>query len=330
MSKKSKEISLKPPVLIVATIGPALTPPGRMEKLERAAGIIWRLNAAHGSAESLENTMAGLKKRLPQAQILLDLPGRKIRLTRLDRPLNLQAGQKFSLPSQCFNFPQITRRMSRGEILIANDGTLRLKVLAAGRERLNLEALTDGRLIANRGVHASSVIEKMPVFSERDRELVKRMRGWPVNFAGLSFVTSADDIKEAQRLLGSGITVLPKIETPQALSRLLEIFQLAETFILDRGDLASQIGLENLPDAQDQILIAARRNQKKIIVATQLLKSMENQPIPVIAELTEINRLLKAGVYGLQLSEETAIGRYPLECVELIAGMSRRIAHAAG
>lgn len=114
-----------------------------------------------------------------------------------------------------------------------------------------------------------------------------------------------------------------------AVTRLNEILRLTEAVVLDRGDLAGEIGMENLPEAQDRILLSCRRNQVKVIVATQLLKSMQEQRILLIPELTEICRLLEMGIYGLQLSEETAVGQLPKECVDLILSMSHRIAARA-
>lgn len=320
-----------PPVTVVVTMGPSVSRACVLKAASALGHIIFRVNGAWGSIEEIGRKFASVRKHLPDVETLLDLPGRKIRFSNLRRPLRVSAGRAVALAANQFTYPDLCGMMRAGDRVITNDGVLHLEVVKAGRRRLVLMPESDGTLYSGKGVHVGDCLERLPLFSGRDELLLTMVPRWSPSHVALSFIASGADVDLARTELsriGKQVELVPKIETAEAVRNLKEILARVTTVLVDRGDLASEIGLENLPAAQDTILRACQRSSVNVIVATQLLKSMQRQRIPLIAELTELYRLLDTGVYGLQLSEETAVGRHPIECIRLIMDMSRRLTRA--
>jgi pyruvate kinase len=177
----------------------------------------------------------------------------------------------------------------------------------------------------NKGLHKKYITKGIGFVSERDRGLIRKAHKAGVASLGVSYARSAEDIRSLRDCLPPGYRprLYIKIETAMAIENLKDIMDQGECFIVDRGDLASEIGLSNIPAAQVKIVEKMLRNGKKIFLATQFLKNMIDQPVPLIAEVNDIATVFSKGVSGIQLSEETAIGKYPLNCVELITAMKK-------
>ncbi|MDR0842293.1 MAG: hypothetical protein LBP68_02615, partial [Acidobacteriota bacterium] len=159
---------------------------------------------------------------------------------------------------------------------------------------------------------------------DKDKALIDIANRRKITYVGLSFVRNTDDIDEAESLI-ENCEIIVKIETLAAVRNINKILAKADYFLIDRGDLSSDVGIENIPRYQNFIIDKVNFFQKHVFIATQLLKNMETKPIPTIAEIEAYYALLKKGVYGFQLSEETAIGEHVKECVEILGRLDKNV-----
>jgi pyruvate kinase len=158
-----------------------------------------------------------------------------------------------------------------------------------------------------------------------DRELIELANRNKANYVGLSFVRSGEDIRQAQKLIDDGVEIISKVETKAAVDNLNEILDIVDYILIDRGDLSTDVGLEKIPSYQKFIVERTHFHNKKTFLATQFLKNMEEKPVPTIAEIIDMYNTFKMGIYGIQLSEETSIGKYPRECLEVIRRVMEEI-----
>jgi len=156
---------------------------------------------------------------------------------------------------------------------------------------------------------------------EKDKGLIELANKYNLAYIGLSFVRTKEDIVEAKKLITSDSIIISKVETLAAVKNLVEILTEVEYILIDRGDLSTEIGLVKVPAYQDYIIDKAVFHGKKVFLATQFLKSMELNPVPTIPEVIDLYNTLKKGIYGIQMSEETAVGKYPKLCLDTIAGL---------
>lgn len=162
--------------------------------------------------------------------------------------------------------------------------------------------------------------QNLPFLFQRDREIIGLANKLAVGFVGLSYVRHIQDFHEGRKLVDENIEIMCKIETKQALENLKEIVSHphAHSFLVDRGDLAAEIGIENVPAAQKTIIKMVRLYCENVFLATQFIKYMEVNAIPTIAEINDLYNTLKLDIQGIQLSEETAVGRFPQKCLDLV------------
>jgi pyruvate kinase len=184
---------------------------------------------------------------------------------------------------------------------------------------------TTGTLIDNKGIHARNIHSGLPFLYDKDRQLIEIANQCAVSFVGLSFVRNESDIKEAKKLIANGINIISKVETAEAVRNLNHILACVDYILIDRGDLSADISIINIPYFQNYIIEKALYFEKRVFLATQILKNMETKPIPTIAEIDDLYNISKKGVYGIQLSEETAIGEYVEECISILDKVDRCI-----
>ena len=184
---------------------------------------------------------------------------------------------------------------------------------------------SDGVLINNKGVHVRGIHKDIPFLFEKDRQLIDLANRYKLDYVGLSFVRFPENVKEAAALIGSGTKIISKIETIDAVEHLKEILPLVKYILVDRGDLSTDIGIAKIPRFQKYIIEKALYANVKVFLATQVLKNMETKPIPTIGEIEALYEIMKSGVYGVQMSEETAVGRYVPECVAMLNEMSQEV-----
>jgi pyruvate kinase len=302
---------------IIVTVGPSLLYRTPLCEVHNE-NYIYRINGAHGDVAETEAHLLEIRRQLPQAAILIDLPGNKVRTANLESPIVLTPNAHFRLPSRCVNYPNFYRHLEKGMVAWANDSTYQLVVEEANEREITFLSRSEGLLQNNKGLHVRGIHHDFPFLFEKDRQLIELANRHRVSYLGLSFVRDAEDIKLAMRLVSGEIEIISKVETLASIQNLNSILEKIDHILLDRGDLSTEVGLAKVPAYQDFVIGRAHLFNKRVFLATQVLKNMEERPLPTIAEIIDLYNSIKKGIYGIQLSEETAIGKYPKECLEAI------------
>lgn len=308
----------------ILTTGPALGKEVPLSEVHSDKNI-YRINGAHGSLAEIEATIRSIRNQAPGAPILLDLPGNKVRTANIDVGIQLEKGKTFALSGEHFNYPEFYRHLKPGMTAWANDSMFEFEVVSADKEKIVFLSKSDGVLINNKGVHVRGIHQDIPFLFEKDKQLIALANQYKLEFVGLSFVRSAANVQEAQALIGPDTQVISKIETIDAVEHINDILPLVNYILVDRGDLSTDIGIEKIPRFQQYIIEKALYFDVKVFLATQVLKNMETKPLPTIGEVEALYDIMKSGIYGVQLSEETAVGRYVAECVQVLEQMDREI-----
>lgn len=308
----------------ILTTGPALANEVPLSQVHSEKNI-YRINGAHGSIADIEAGIKNIRSQIPAAAILMDLPGNKVRTANIEVGIQLEKGKTFSLRTNQFNYPDFYRHLQPGMTAWANDSVFEFEVVSADSEKIVFLSKSDGVLIKGKGVHVRGIHKDIPFLFEKDRQLINLANQYKLDFVGLSFVRSPENVQEAKALIGEGTQVISKIETIDAVVRINEILPLVKYILVDRGDLSTDIGIEKIPRFQKYIIDKALYFDVKVFLATQVLKNMETKPIPTIGEIEALYEIMKSGVYGVQMSEETAVGRYVPECVRLLEQMNQEI-----
>lgn len=311
---------------IILTVGPSLLYKVPIKNIHRE-NIIYRINGAHGSLESIENTIKDIRKQVEDAKILIDLPGNKIRVSNLDYGfIDVEEGKEFEIKFHQFNYKYFYKHVKVGDVVYANDSILKFEVSKVDEieEKIVFKSHSTGRLLNGKGFHIKGINSNLPFLFDKDMELINLANEYKVEYVGLSYVRDKKDVEEAKSLVKFS-KIIAKIETSSALENLTDIFKEVEYILIDRGDLSADIGLLEVPKCQEQIIKKALFFNKKVFLATQFLKSMEFNPIPTFPEIIDLYNTLNSGIYGIQLSEETAVGKYPENCVLLIFSVLDRI-----
>ena len=308
----------------ILTTGPALANEVPLSAVHSEKNI-YRINGAHGSIAEIEKSIRNIRGQIPAAVILMDLPGNKVRTANIEVGVQLEKGKSFALRGDQFNYPDFYRHLRPGMTAWANDSVFKFEVLSADSEKIVFRSKSDGVLINGKGIHVRGIHKDIPFLFEKDRQLIELANQYRLDFVGLSFVRTPENVKEAKSLLGEGTQVISKIETIDAVEHINEILPLVKYILVDRGDLSTDIGIEKIPRFQKYIVEKALYFNVNVFLATQVLKNMETKPIPTIGEIEALYEIMKSGVYGVQLSEETAVGRYVPECVRLLEQMDQEV-----
>jgi pyruvate kinase len=322
---------------IVATIGPASSAPETLERLVRAGADVLRLNFSHGDHDqhlAVIRTAREIATRLDRPVALLqDLSGPKIRIGRVrGDEIELVAGARIEITTDTSlegtpelistTYSALPRDVTPGDQILLDDGNLELRVLDTAGERVRCQVVDGGRLRSHKGMNLPGVTLSTPALTQKDRADLAFGIENGVDYVALSFVRRAQDIDEARavvRSLRSELPLIAKIEKPQALENLTAILQTADGVMVARGDLGVEIGTEDVPLAQKRIIAAANRAGKLVITATQMLESMVENPRPTRAEASDVANAILDGTDAVMLSEESAIGHYPVEAAETMA-----------
>lgn len=316
---------------IVCTIGPSTFSIPMLEKLALAGMDVARLNFSHGDhayhAESYANILAAGKMAGKKIAVLQDLGGPKIRLGTLNQPsLELYAGGRVTLVSGQsspgdeipVNYPYLAEDVAVGEKILLADGLVEMLVEERKGRRLICSIVTGGVLHSHKGVNLPSSKLRVSAFTDKDRSDLAFGLSLGVDMVAMSFVRDESDLTHIREILRESATppmLFAKIEKPQAVEGLVGILAVVDGVMVARGDLGVEMPYEMLPMAQKRIINAARRAGKPVIVATQMLRSMIESPRPTRAEATDVANAIFDGADAVMLSEETAIGAYPLDAV---------------
>ena len=326
---------------IVATLGPATSSPDKIEALFRAGVDVFRLNFSHGTHDDHRarvETIRALEQKTQRAiAILMDLQGPKLRLGAIsDGKATLKRGERFRLdldpsPGSSVRAPlphrEIFEAVVDGADLLIDDGNVRLKVVEHGKDFAVTEVITGGVISDRKGLNVPGLVLPISPLTEKDRRDLTFGLDLGVDYVGLSFVQRPEDIAEARKLIAGRAAVLAKLEKPAAIERLDEIVELCDALMVARGDLGVEMPPEDVPGLQKRILRVCRRFGKPVIVATQMLESMVRLPAPTRAEASDVATAVYDGADAVMLSAETASGQFPIEAVDMMDRIIKKVEH---
>src|SRR3974390_2755559 len=307
---------------IVATLGPASSDRSVIANLFAAGADGFRLNMSHTSHERMR---AVETEHARPIGILVDLQGPKLRIGRFaDDAATLIKGSSFELDADPMpgdgrrvHLPhaEIFAAIEPGHTLLLDDGKIRLVATAVEDNRILTRVEVGGKLSDRKGVSLPDTMIPFSALAEKDRSDLEAALHADVDWVALSFIQRPEDIAEAKKLTRGRAAVMAKIEKPQAVSRLSEIIDIAESLMVARGDLGVEMPLEKVPGVQKQMTRSGRHPGKPVVVATQMLESMINSPVPTRAEVSDVATAIFEGADAIMLSAESAAGQYPVEAV---------------
>jgi len=320
---------------IVATVGPATAEPDTLSELIAAGVDLFRINTAHGDRQEHERRLDAIRAAARAAgqpvAVLVDLAGPKIRLGQLpDGEIRCRTGDELRLvrgrppsgPNELdTTYEPLIDELAEGDRVMLADGTVSLVVEEVGEDYARCRVVQPGPIRSQQGVNLPGVRLSTPSLGEADRGNAAWAAQSGVDFLGLSFVRSADEVRQLKDLVqshGSGAQVIAKIEKPEALDHLSEIVEAADGVMVARGDLGVEIDIARMAVVQKQIIATCNRFRKPVIIATQMLDSMTHSRLPTRAEVTDVANAILDGADACMLSGETAIGDYPREAVQMM------------
>ncbi len=322
---------------IVATIGPASQDLGMLRTMIRAGMDVARINMSHGDHETHARNITNIRRLAEEENtvvaIIADIPGPKLRLGRLVQdPVELTEGDMLTLtaragldPDEPFVIPlphpDVLRDLRLGERLLLDDGELELVVRSKQGADVMCEVVTGGLLHSNKGVSVPDSSLSLSSITDADREHVRFALSQHVDYLAMSFVRTADDLREMRwlmRHLNGDAALIAKIEKAEAITNFEAILEQADAIMVARGDLGVETPAERVPVHQKNIIHRCNAAGKPVITATQMLNSMIESPRPTRAEATDVANAIFDGTDAVMLSGETAVGKYPLQAVEMM------------
>jgi len=319
---------------IVATIGPAVAEESILKGLIAAGVDVFRINTAHGDRREHQARLEQIRRAATELGqpigVLVDLAGPKIRLGELpggqlecssDDRFRFVRGRPAGPGELDTTYEPLVDELSEGDRLMLADGTVTVLVEAVGDDWAQCRVVQPGVIRSRQGVNLPGVRLSVPTLGEADRQNAFWAAGNGVDFLGLSFVRSAGDVRQLKELLesrGYDAQVIAKIEKPEALDQLDQIVEAADGVMVARGDLGVEIDIARVAVVQKEIIAACNRRRKPVIIATQMLDSMQRSRLPTRAEVTDVANAILDGADACMLSGETAIGKYPREAVEMM------------
>ncbi len=328
-------ISSKKKTKIVCTIGPATETEASLTSLLKAGMNVMRLNFSHGDFKEHGTRVINLRKAMEKtnipAAILQDLGGPKIRIgTFKTEAVILKNGQKFTITTDkiegdetrvSVNYPKLPKEVAKGHIIFLHDGKKKLEVLEVKGNDVICKVLVGGEIKGKRGVNLPDSDLSISALTEKDLSDLEFGIKNKVDFFALSFVRRPSDITELRAILDKRkcrAGIIAKIETPQAVESIDEIISLSDGIMIARGDLAIEVPAEKVPIIQKTIIRKCNEAGKPVITATQMLESMIKSPVPTRAEVSDIANAILDGTDAVMLSEETTLGDFPVEAVEVM------------
>ena len=324
---------------IVATIGPASRDPGQLERMIRAGMDVARLNFAHGSPDQHAETAGWIRQAAEavgrEVAILGDVPGPKLRIGPVAGGVaELGRGSQVVLtPEQVEGTPErlpvawegLAELVDEGDICYLADGAIRLRVDGVQGADILARVEVGGSVASRQGINLPNVTVSLPAVSEDDLALIDAGLDMGVDVVALSFVRRREDldpVREHLRARGSDLPLIAKIEKPQAAANAEEILSAADGVMIARGDLGIELPIEEVPLVQKRLLTLAGRQAKPTITATQMLESMVHSSRPTRAEVADVANAIFDGTDAVMLSQETAVGRDPVEAVRMMASIA--------
>jgi pyruvate kinase len=333
----SPEVAIRRRAKIVCTIGPSCDTAPMLRALISVGMDVARLNFSHGShrehARSIEVLRGAARAEGKSLCILQDLQGPKIRTGALvgHRPIVLEAGGRLTITTRekegttesiSTTFKGLPQEVMPGSRILLSDGRIELRVNAVHGEDVDCEVINGGTLSEHQGINLPGAALAIPALTEKDRKDLEFGLTHGVDAIALSFVRSATDVEDTKKIIAAhrqDVPVIAKLEKPQALDQLEKILEVADGVMVARGDLGVEVPPEKVPVIQKYVIQRAAEWRKPVIIATQMLESMIENPRPTRAEASDVANAVFDGTDAVMLSGETASGRYPQEAVCIMA-----------
>jgi pyruvate kinase len=329
---------------IICTLGPATNTPEMIEQLAKAGMNLARINMSHGTQEShlkVIKAIKGLNRRLNHPiAILMDLQGPEIRTGEVGDTLHLNVGEIFTFTvipdinveekSVFVNYKDIIKDLKKGDKITVDNGLINLQVLDKNEEfgTLRCKVLEGGKLGSRKHINLPGVRVNLPSITEKDKKDILFAVEHDIDFIALSFVRSADDVRQAREIIEKAdghAQIIAKIENQEGIEHFDEILEEADGIMVARGDLGVEIEIEELPVVQREMVRKCIKKGKPVIVATHMLESMIENPMPTRAEVTDVANAVYEQADAIMLSGETAVGKYPVKAVTMLDKIARRI-----
>ena len=314
---------------IVATLGPSSSNADMIASLFEAGADVFRINMSHTTQERMRELVGMIRAVERDTErpigVLIDLQGPKLRLGTFDGgSVTVKTGDSFVLDADAapgnakrayLPHPEIFAAIKPGHTLLIDDGKIKLTVSEADSNRIATHVTVGGRLSDRKGVSLPDTMIPFSALVDKDRSDLEAALETGIDWVALSFIQRPEDIAEAKKITRGRAAVMAKIEKPQAVHRLAEIIDLADALMVARGDLGVEMPLEKVPGVQKQMTRVARVAGKPVVVATQMLESMINAPVPTRAEVSDVATAIFEGADAVMLSAESAAGQFPVQAV---------------
>ena len=327
---------------IVATIGPSSNNPTTIKNLINSGVDVFRLNFSHGTYEQHEKNIKNIrdiaKKIKPSVGILLDLQGPKIRVGKIiDGGIKLKKNDLLRISSNevigtdlliSTPFKPLITDVHIGGQLLLDDGLIELKVIEKNKTEITTKVIVGGVLTSNKGINLPNTKINVPALTDKDKKDLEFAIHNDIDYVALSFVREPSDLDEIIAIIekhGKWIPIISKIEKPEAVKNINEIIKLSWGVMVARGDLGVELPVEDVPLIQKSIINKCNKLGKPVIIATQMLDSMIRNPRPTRAEASDVANAVLDGADAVMLSGETAAGKYPIEAVQIMDKIIKRI-----
>lgn len=326
---------------IVATLGPATSNYDMIKALVEAGATMFRLNTSHGTEEMHAANIETIRKVSKETgiyiPILVDLQGPKIRVGNIPEPIKIKEGQDLILEAtDKVNNPEIVpvdyegiaNDVKAGDKILLDDGNIGLSVTKVVNNQVYVKVLYGSLIKPRKGINLPGTTASLSAVTERDVEYIRFAVQYDADYIALSFVREASDIELAKKHIknfGGYIPVIAKIEKPQAVENIEGILKIADGIMVARGDLGIEMSPEEVPIVQKYIVDKTIRERKVCIVATQMLESMIENPIPTRAEASDVANAIFDGTDAVMLSGETAMGKHPIEAVKMMRKIASNV-----
>ena len=316
---------------IVSTLGPASHDIKVIKSLMISGVNVFRLNFSHGSHEdhlkSIKHIRNLEKKLNLQIAILADLQGPKFRIGEMEDGILIKAGARFkfdklkslgNIQRVYLSHEEIYSGVRVNSIIMLDDGKLKFKVLKKNKNEIYTKVIIGGKLTSNKGLNLPDIILDTSPITLKDKRDLKFILKNEIDWIALSFVQKLSDVLKVKKIIKNQVSLISKIEKPSAINELDEIIKVSDGIMVARGDLGVELPPERVPGIQKEIILACRIAGKPVIVATQMLESMINNPSPTRAEASDVATAVFDGADAVMLSAETAIGKFPIETVKIM------------
>ncbi len=316
---------------IVCTLGPSSTDRPTLDAMAKAGMDVARLNMSHSGPDQMRAASAAVRASAAAVgkpiAVMVDLQGAKIRVGQLAKPIQLETGGRVVLVPQAeaagseipITYVGLAADLEPGNRILLSDGQIELLVRGTRGSRIETEVVIGGKVTSGRGINLPGARIAAPALMEKDLIDLEAALEIEADYVALSFVRSADNVRELRRHLPEDALILSKIEKDLALQDLVGILEASDAVMVARGDLGSELPFEQVPLVQKRIVRDANDSYRPVVIATEMLESMINQLRPTRAEVSDVANSILDGTDAVMLAAETAIGHHPVRAVQALS-----------